>query len=53
MVMAELKRIAKPAWVLTMKPIGTAGAQMWGISVPDLPRIGERLGTGQHLARDL
>ena len=53
MVMAELKRIAKPDWVLTMKRVGISGAQMWGISVPDLRRIGKRLGTNQGLARDL
>lgn len=53
MVMAELRRIAKPAWVLTMKRVGIAGAEMWGISVPDLRRIGKRLGTNQELARDL
>src|SRR5262245_45544060 len=52
-VMAELKRIAKPTWVLTMKRVGIDGAQMWGISVPDLRRIGKRLGTDQLLARQL
>lgn len=53
MVMAELRRIAKPAWILTMKRVGIAGAQMWGIPVPDLRRIGKRLGTNQALARQL
>ena len=53
LVMAELKRIAKPEWVLTMKRVGIAGAQMWGISVPDLRRLGKLVGIDQPLAREL
>jgi hypothetical protein len=53
MVMADLKRIGKPAWLPTIKRVGIAGTQIWGISVPDLRRIGKRLGTDQRLVRDL
>src|SRR5262245_432345 len=53
LVMEELKRIAKPDGVLTMKRVGITGGQMWGISVPDLRRLGKLVGIDQHLAREL
>src|SRR5262245_55127858 len=52
-VMAGLEPIAKPEWLLTMKRVGIAGAQMWGISVPDLRRLGKLVGVDQPLAREL
>jgi 3-methyladenine DNA glycosylase AlkD len=52
-VLADLKRLAKKDWVLSMQRVGITGAQMWGVPVPDIRQLAKRLGADHGLARQL
>ena len=43
-VLADLKRLAKRDWVLSMQRVGITGAQMWGVPVPDIRQLAKRHG---------